>query len=91
MKETWVGSRELKNHLRQYLQRVSAGEAVIITQHGRPVAKIVPIQSDLSCRLQMLVEEGVVKWNGQMLSPYRPKVVNTSGHLLSDLIVKEME
>jgi prevent-host-death family protein len=36
-----VGVRELKQHLSQYLKRVRAGEAVVITDRGQPVARIV--------------------------------------------------
>lgn len=32
-----VGVRDLKNHLRQYLERVRAGGEVVVTDRGRPV------------------------------------------------------
>ncbi len=37
-----VSIRELKNHLSQYLRRVQAGEDVVITSRGRPVARLTP-------------------------------------------------
>jgi prevent-host-death family protein len=37
-----VGSFEAKTHLPQLLQRVAEGEEIIITKHGRPVARLVP-------------------------------------------------
>jgi len=37
-----VGVRELKNRLTYYLQRARKGEEVIVTERGRPVAKLVP-------------------------------------------------
>lgn len=40
---TEVASRELRNNTRQLLERVEAGEQVIITVGGRPVASLVPI------------------------------------------------
>ena len=37
-----ISVRELKNHLSEYLRRVSAGEEVVVTSHKRVVAKLVP-------------------------------------------------
>ena len=39
---TTVGSFEAKTHLPQLLERVSRGERITITKHGRPVARLVP-------------------------------------------------
>jgi prevent-host-death family protein len=89
MKETTVGSRELKNRLGEYLRRVKAGETILITERGKPVGQIVPIQDDLPTRLNKLVEAGVVEWNGQPVPPYQPKVVNRGKQLLSELVVEE--
>jgi prevent-host-death family protein len=40
---TFVASRELRNETRKVLDRVQAGEDVIITVDGRPVAVIKPL------------------------------------------------
>ncbi len=37
---------ELKASLSKYLARVKAGEEVIVTERGKPVAKLVPILRD---------------------------------------------
>ena len=36
-----VGIRELRDHLSAYLDRVKAGESLTITEHGKPIARIV--------------------------------------------------
>jgi prevent-host-death family protein len=36
-----VGAFEAKTHLSALLDRVEAGEEVVITKHGRPVARLV--------------------------------------------------
>jgi prevent-host-death family protein len=36
-----VGTFEAKTHLSTLLDRVAAGEEVIITKHGKPVARLV--------------------------------------------------
>jgi prevent-host-death family protein len=37
-----VGAFEAKNKLSALLDRVEKGEEIVITRHGRPVAKLVP-------------------------------------------------
>jgi len=41
MTET-VGVRELRQNLSKYLDRVKAGEPLIVTERGREVARLVP-------------------------------------------------
>ena len=89
MGETTVGTRELKNRLSEYLRRVKAGETVIITERGKAVGQILPIQADLSNRLKKMAEAGLVEWNGEPVPPYQAKAVNRGTRLLSDLVVEE--
>jgi prevent-host-death family protein len=37
-----VGAFEAKTHLAQLLEHVQLGEEVLITRHGKPVARLVP-------------------------------------------------
>lgn len=38
-----AGVAELKAKLSEYLARVKAGEEVVVTERGRPVARLVPV------------------------------------------------
>jgi prevent-host-death family protein len=38
-----VGAFEAKTHLAELLDRVSRGETIIITRHGVPAARLVPV------------------------------------------------
>ena len=40
---TEVAARELRNRTRQLLERVNAGETVVITLDGRPAAQLLPV------------------------------------------------
>ena len=40
-----IGSYEAKTHLPRLLDRVARGESLTITRHGRPVARLVPVDS----------------------------------------------
>jgi prevent-host-death family protein len=41
-----VASRELRNDTAGLLRRVEAGETIVITRRGKPVADLVPHQAD---------------------------------------------
>ncbi len=38
-----IGSRELKNRLGRYLGMVRKGEVILVTDRGKPVARILPL------------------------------------------------
>ncbi|MBB4140861.1 type II toxin-antitoxin system prevent-host-death family antitoxin [Microbacterium invictum] len=40
-----VSAYEAKTHLSALLERADAGESITITKHGRPVARLVPIDA----------------------------------------------
>ena len=49
MRNIRVGIRDAKIHLGRYLKLVQKGKEVILTDHGKPVGKIVPVTpKDLS-------------------------------------------
>lgn len=59
-----VGVARLKASLSQYLARAKAGEEVIVTERGRPVARIVPIAEDrtgIDPRLLELERKGLAR------------------------------
>ena len=59
-----VGVRELKNQLSRYLKRAQEGEEIIVTEHGRSVARLLPILiPPLKKDLEPLLREGAVHWN----------------------------
>ncbi len=85
-----VGVAEIKAKLSEFLGRVRAGHEVLITDHGRPVAKIVPV-SDAHDELDELERAGLVR-RGKMQLPEdffdrpRPKVLGPS---VVDAIIEE--
>ena len=54
---TTVGVRDLRDHLSAYLERVKAGEMITVTEHGRPVARLVR-DEPLSPHLLEMVAQG---------------------------------
>ena len=43
---TRVGALEAKTHLSSLLDQVAAGKGITITKHGKPVARLVPIEPE---------------------------------------------
>ena len=41
-----IGAYEAKTHLPRLLDRIARGESLLITRHGRPVARLVPVEQD---------------------------------------------
>jgi len=84
-----VGVRELKASLSAYLRRVSEGESVVVTDHGRPVARLVP--PDVPERLSQLIREGRLNWIGRRLAPpvRRQRLRGDGTATLSDIALRD--
>ena len=84
-----VGVRELKANLSRYLARVKeGGESLVITEHGKPVARLQPLEAeeDLDATMKRLQALGIISWNGQKPGPVPDRPVNESAVLLSDIV-----
>lgn len=53
-----VGVRDLRNSLSRHLAAVRHGATVTVTDHGKPVARLMPVDEDSP--LERLVREGLV-------------------------------
>jgi prevent-host-death family protein len=53
---TQMGIRELRNNLPAVIKRVRAGEGIEVTDHGHPVARLVPIH--VRSQYEQMVAEG---------------------------------
>lgn len=57
-----TGITDLKASLSETLARVKAGEEILVTEHGRPIAKIVPLSSAApEAATDELVRAGVLR------------------------------
>ena len=79
-----VGIRELRDGLSAHLAEVRRGHVVTITDHGRPVARIVPI--DQPTRLEQLRAEGRVQpaRRRKRAAPEPVEAVGTVSDLVDD-------
>jgi prevent-host-death family protein len=86
-----VGVRDLEARLSKYLRQVSQGQTVVITDHGRPVGRLSPVDRPLDDRFKSLQDAGLVAWNGQKLKSVTPAAVNHSDQQVSDILVEMRE
>lgn len=77
-----IGVRELRDKLSRHLAEVQAGRTVTITDHGRAIARIVPVQRPT--RLEVLREEGRIRPGRERKRP-APDPVYAAG-TVSDLV-----
>jgi prevent-host-death family protein len=49
-----IGVRELRQNASRYLARVANGEAIEVTDRGRPVARLVPVPSGENALAELL-------------------------------------
>jgi prevent-host-death family protein len=81
-----VGIRELRGDLSRWIKRVRAGEEVVVTDRGRAVARIVPLDGER--KIDKLIAAGIVHpapnpWHGPP-----PKPVKAKGGI-SDLVAEQ--
>ena len=63
-----AGVADLKARLSEYLARVKSGEEVLVTDRGRPVARLVPVGAETiaddeaeTARLMAMEKEGLLR------------------------------
>lgn len=87
-----VGARELKARLGAYIRRVRAGEILVITERGLPVAELRPAEpagSDEAESLARLLALGVLtRLSERPLDPLAPVAVDIA---LARAVAEERE
>lgn len=62
-----VGTATLKNNLSKYLHKVQKGSRFVVTDHDKPVAKLIPIDEgkpqSIDEKLAQLSAEGYITYN----------------------------
>lgn len=84
-----VGVRELKSALSEHLRRVSAGESIVVTDRGKPVARLVP--PDLPDGIVRMLREGSLRWSGRKpdFTNFSPIKLNGPGKSVSDILIED--
>jgi prevent-host-death family protein len=80
-----VGIRKLRDGLSQYLAEVRAGHTITVTDHGRPIARIIPVEEPSP--LERLISDGLVQ-PARQRTRSAPRPVEASG-TVSDLVAEQ--
>jgi antitoxin (DNA-binding transcriptional repressor) of toxin-antitoxin stability system len=57
---TSLGIREITRHTSQAIRRAAAGETIVITEHDRPIALLVPLPNTGNPDVDKLIRAGVL-------------------------------
>jgi prevent-host-death family protein len=84
-----IGIRELKTHLSRHLKRVRAGARLTVTEHGRHIATISPVQAPADVGwAHQLVAEGRAHWNGGKPTGAR-RPAKSAGRTASSIVLED--
>ena len=86
-----VGVRELKARFSEYLREVKAGQTIVITEHGRPVGRIVPAEQPLQKRLDGMLNSGLIAWSGKKIETVGPMPRVRGRRTVADLLVESRD
>ncbi|SEP28679.1 type II toxin-antitoxin system Phd/YefM family antitoxin [Trujillonella endophytica] len=82
---TTIGIRELRNSLSKHISAVAEGATITVTDHGRPVARIVPVGRPTA--LERLIADGVVQPPRRAKGPAPEPVV--ADFALSEIVIAD--
>jgi len=92
MAERRIGIRELKFRLSECVREVRGGGTIVVTEHGRPVARMIADASSLAERLEILANAGRIVWSGRRLKPTKPIArVRRGRRTVADLVSENRE
>lgn len=80
-----VGIRELRAGLSRYVARVKDGEEIVVTDHGKAVAKLVPLNGER--KIDRLIREGVVV-PARSRTGWLPEPIKIKG-TVSDIVIEQ--
>lgn len=85
-----VGIRELKAHLSRHLKRVRSGARLMVTERGRSIATISPVEAPADVDwAHRLVAEGRAHWSGgKPVGSPRPARI-TEARTVSDAVLED--
>ncbi len=92
-----VSVRELKNGLSRYLRAAQGGEEVIVTSHGKPVARLVAVSAQPRGTTAAVVQElNRLPWvrpggGGAIVRSVAPMAPSTAGRPLSEVLLDDRE
>jgi prevent-host-death family protein len=86
-----VGIRELRNQVATVVRRASAGERIVVTVDGRPVAQLGPLEPDAAgVTLHDLAAAGLLEPPRQARSTSSPTAANPPVDVRLDRVLDDL-
>ena len=85
-----IGARELRAHLAAALRQAAAGERVVVTVDGRPVAQLGPLEARGGPTLADLAASGLVEPPRRPDRPDPPDALDTAVDVRLDRVLDEV-
>ena len=82
-----MSAKELKNRLGRYLKRVKEGGTLVVTERGKPIARIVPLDLAPESKLKLMEELGLLVPPEGELVPAEPLV--TPKRSISEILIED--
>lgn len=85
-----VGVRELKAHLSRHLKRVRSGARLMVTERGRPIATVNPVETPAEVGwAHRLVAQGRAHWDGGKPAGCSRPVPVAPGRMVSGAVLED--
>ena len=80
--ELTVGIRDLKSRLSEYMRQVKQGQVILITDHGQPIGRLVPVELSMEERRthtlenikRFVTEEEILSVKLELWESFKPKI-----------------
>jgi len=86
-----AGIKDVRNNLSQILAQVKAGEEILITERGKPIARIVKennVDKSIRAALGPLIQKGLIALPSRSILKDRLGTVEVSGKPVSKMVVE---
>ena len=87
-----AGIKEIKNNFSRYISQVKAGEQILVTERGKPVARIIKENTkimSIRSALAPLEEKGLVQLPSSNLRKKELLTISAGGKSLSEMVIED--
>lgn len=87
-----AGIKEVKNNLSRYLAQVKSGEEILITERGKPVARLVKdVQNKRGIRdaLLPLIKSGSITLPSKRVNKDKISAMKSTGKPISEMVIED--
>lgn len=87
-----AGIKDIKNNLSRYLAQVKAGEEIVITERGKPIARIIK-ENEKNHKIRQalgpLIMKNMVSMPVQPINRQAPARIKNTGKLTSEMVMED--